>query len=399
MGRLLIVSFDAVGDHLFERLLAYPRFAGLAEGSAVSRNVRTVFLSNTYPVHASVVTGLVPGEHGVVSNTEVFPRRHPRWNFEARGIRARTIWEEAAALGHSTAAVLWPVTGGARTVTYNIPEILALPGQNQVLENLRAGSKRLQIELFARYRRLLRGTAQPELDRFVASCAAAILREKRPGLTLVHFTAYDTLCHAGGETAEVMDRAFAALDENLGVLLDAAGEETAVIVFSDHAQIDTHTVVTPNDLLVDAGLLEKGRGLLQKSGGYRLGNDAHNGGFFECAGGSAFLHGSGLPPQAVEDMRGIVMRSAGFNRFLTDGEMRECGHDGLSFGFCAKRGYCYENYPKTLKSQHGYPLDYERYAVFYLARRKDSNGANVREEKNGGSLLDIAPLARDILAE
>jgi hypothetical protein len=407
MGRLLVVSFDAVGDHLFERLLAYPRFAGLAGESAVARNVRTVFLSNTYPVHASVVTGVVPGEHGVVSNTEVFPRRHPRWNFGARGIRARTIWEEAAAMGHSTAAVLWPVTGGARTVTYNIPEILALPGQNQVVENLRAGSKRVQIELFARYRRLLRGTAQPGLDRFVASCAAALLREKRPGLTLAHFTAYDTLCHEGGETAEVMDRAFAALDENLGVLLDAAGDGTAVIVFSDHAQIDTHTVVAPNDLLVDAGLLQKGRGLLQKDrgllqrdrGGYRLGTDAHNGAFFECAGGSAFLHGGGLPPQTVEDVRDVVMRSAGFNRFLTDGEMRECGHDGLPFGFCAKRGYCYENYPKALKSQHGYPLDYERYAVFYLVRRKDHNGANMREEKNGGSLLDIAPLARDILAK
>jgi hypothetical protein len=396
MGKLLIISFDAVGDHLFERLLAYPHFAGLAGESAVSRNARTVFLSNTYPVHASVVTGVLPGEHGLVSNTEVFPLRHPQWNFQAKAIRARTIWEEAVALGHSTAAVLWPVTGGARTVMYNIPEILTLPGQNQVIENLRAGSKRLQLSLFARYHRLLMGIAQPELDRFVTSCAAAILREKRPGLTLVHFTAYDTLCHAGGETAEVVDRAFSALDENLGVLLDAAGDDTAVIVFSDHAQIDVHTVLTPNDLLVNAGLLRKDRT------GYRLGGNSGNGdtgAFFECAGGSAFLHGSGLASQTVEDARGIVMRSEGFNRFLTEDEMRECGHDRLPFGFCAKRGYCYENYPKALKSQHGYPLDYERYAVFYLVRRKDDNGMNIIEEKNGGSLLDIAPLAKEILAK
>lgn len=393
MGRLLIVSFDAVGDHLFERLLAYPHFAGLAGESAVARNVRTVFLSNTYPVHASVVTGVVPGEHGVVSNTEVFPVRHPRWHFQAQGIRARTIWEDAAAAGRTTAAILWPVTGGARTVTYNVPEILALPGQNQLIENLRAGSKRLQIELFTRYHRLLKGIAQPELDRFVTSCAAAVLREKRPGLTLAHFTVYDTLCHEGGETAEVVDRAFAALDENLGILLDAAGDDTAVIVFSDHAQIDVHTVVTPNDLLVAAGLLRMGRDGYQ--GDDR--GDRNNGAFFECAGGSAFLHGNRLLPRMVEDLRGLVMRSAGFNRFLTDDEMRECGHAGLPFGFCAKRGYCYENYPKPLKSQHGYPLDYERYAVFYLVRQKDSNGNYITEEKTGGTLLDIAPLARKIL--
>jgi hypothetical protein len=106
----------------------------------------------------------------------------------------------------------------------------------------------------------------------------------------------------------------------------------------------------------------------------------------------------GLAPETVERVRDIVARSEGFNRFLTDGEMRESGHEGLPFGFCAKRGYCYENYPKTLKSQHGYPLDYEQYAVFYLARRKDRNGNSITEEKSGGSLLDIAPLAREILA-
>jgi hypothetical protein len=389
VGRLLIISFDAVGDHLFDRLCAFPRFAGLVRESAVSRAIRTVFLSNTYPAHASVVTGLVPGSHGLVSNTEVFPRRHPRWNVQAKGIRARTLWEEAAGRGLTTAAVLWPVTGGAREITYNIPEMLIRPGQNQLIENLRAGSKRVQLDLFARYRRLLNGIAQPALDRFVTACAAAILREKRPDLTLVHFTAYDTLCHEGGETAGAIEKAFTAMDENLGALLDAAGDDTAVIVFSDHAQIDVHTVVTPNDLLVHLGLLQK------NGGDYRPG-----GVFFECAGGSAFLHIPGgraaigreaIEQETIEQIREAVAREESFNRFLTVEEMRESGHAGLPFGFCAKRGYCYENYPKKIKSQHGYPADYERYAVFYLARWK--NGGAGR----GGSLLDIAPLAKEML--
>jgi predicted AlkP superfamily pyrophosphatase or phosphodiesterase len=386
MGKLLIISYDAVGDHLFERLLAFPHFAGLVRESAVTRNVRTVFLSNTYPVHASVVTGVVPGEHGVVSNTAVFPQHHPRWHFQAKRIRARTIWDEAAERGLTTAAVLWPITGGARTVTYNIPEILVQPGQNQLLENLRAGSKRLQLDLFARYHRMLKGIMQPELDRFATSCASAIMREKRPDLTLVHLTAYDTLCHEGGETAAVTEKAFAALDENLGRLLDAAGDETAVMLFSDHAQIDVHTVVTPNDILVDAGLLQKNHS------GYRYGDT-----FFECAGGSAFLYGKNLNAQTVEHVRDLVSRTEGFHRFLTEPEMRECGHADLPFGFCAKRGYCYENYPKAIKSQHGYPPDYEQYAVFYLVRRNDRKADRDIEEKCG-SLLDIAPLAKEIMA-
>jgi predicted AlkP superfamily pyrophosphatase or phosphodiesterase len=387
MGKLLVISFDAVGDHLFERLLAYPRFAGLARESAVTRDVRTVFLSNTYPVHASVVTGVVPGEHGLVSNTDAFPQHHPRWHFQARRIQARTIWDEAAERGLTTAAVLWPITGGARAVTYNVPEILALPGQNQLVENLLAGSKRLQLELFTRYHRMLKGIAQPELDHFVTACASAIMKEKRPDLMLVHFTAYDTLCHEGGETEAVIEKAFAALDENLGTLLDAAeavGEETAVMLFSDHAQINVHTVVTPNDLLVVTGLLQKDRR------DYRPGNA-----FFECAGGSAFLHGKDLASQTVHHIRDLVLRTEGFYRFLTESEMRECGHADLPFGFCAKRGYCYENYPKTIKSQHGYPPDYDQYSVFYLVRR--NGGSN--KQKRGGSLLDIAPLAREIIAE
>jgi predicted AlkP superfamily pyrophosphatase or phosphodiesterase len=74
MGRLIVISFDAVGSHLFDRLLAYPRFAGLARESEVFRNVRSGFLSNTSPARTSAATGLPPGLHGLVSNTEPFPQ-------------------------------------------------------------------------------------------------------------------------------------------------------------------------------------------------------------------------------------------------------------------------------------------------------------------------------------
>jgi hypothetical protein len=222
---MLIISFDSVGDSEFARLAEYPAFSAFHGQSAVFRAVSSLFLSNTYPVHTSVATGVAPGEHGVLSNTEPFPSRHPVWNSREAGIRAQTLWQAAAKHGVDTAAVFWPVTAYSKTIRYNIPEVLARPGKSQLITSLRAGSARLQLKLFLRHRALLDGIRQPNLDNFATACMADILREHRPGLALIHLTAYDALCHEHGKDSGALETAFEALDRNLGILLEAAGND------------------------------------------------------------------------------------------------------------------------------------------------------------------------------
>jgi hypothetical protein len=259
------------------------------------------------------------------------------------------------------------------------------PGSNQILLNMANGSKAMQLRLFLKYRHLMNGILQPERDVFAAACMADLLRKKSPDLALVHLTCFDTMCHEYGEDFDALERAFKVLDDSLGLLLEAAGPDAGVIVFSDHAQIPVHDSLFPNDLLVEAGLLFKKDGLYQKGG---------SGCFIECCGGSAFFHPGLMPSSQIEAVRETVQASRGFNRFLTTAEMAACGRPELPFGFCAAAGYDYAPCPHHEKAQHGYPLDYPDYKVFYAVRGPQVHAGVTLE---GGSLLDIAPIALRLL--
>jgi hypothetical protein len=393
---VLIISFDAVGDRVFDRLKTLPNTGAFLRSATVARGVSSVFLTNTYPVHTSVVTGLAPVRHGLISNESAFPERLQDWNYRARGIGAKTLWQAVREKGMTAASVLWPVTGGAREIRWNIPEIMPRPGQNQILLNLKNGSKLTQLGLWLRYRRLLDGISQPNLDRFSAVCMAEILRRHRPDLGLIHFTAYDTLCHRYGEDFDKLEPALRVLDDGLGLLLDALdnggrkAEDTAVILFADHAQLPLVKTVLPNDILTDMGLLRR-----NPQGGYMPGE---TGCFIECCGGSAFIHPGNLrcPGDSMTALCKRIEESPGFNRWLTREEMETCGRGELPGGFCALPGWAYGVCDHGEKAQHGYPADYEAYRVFYALR-----GASVPRGKtvNGGSLLDIAPLALRLLGK
>lgn len=362
MQRVLLISMDAVGDAEVDILLDYPNFRALAEQSALVREARSIFLSNTFPVHASIVTGLPQSRHGVLSNTEPLPVKDPRWHFDESNIRATTLWQAAAQKGLRTAAVLWPATARARDIRYNIPEVMARPGKSQAVASLRAGPPPVLLRAFLKYGAMLRGLEQPALDDWGTAAMADILERKCPDLMLMHLTAYDALCHAHGRSSPALEAAYQSLDDNLGLLLRAAGDDAAVIVFSDHAQLDVHTSVSPNAWLVDAEQMTR------QNDAYKL---APAGCFVECCGGSAFFYAGTLNAGTIEHFKRTAARSTGFGRFLIDTEMAVCGRAGsAAFGFCAAPGYHYENYPSGEQADHGYPLDYDGYEVFYMVRAR-----------------------------
>jgi len=377
---MLIISVDAVGDDEFPHLMKYPTFSAFSEKAAVYRDVSTVFISNTYPIHASIVTGVKPCVHGIISNTEIFPTKSGIWNAREDGFRVKTIWQAAVESGFVTTAVFWPVTAYSKSIRYNIPEVLAQPGKNQIVTSMKAGSTLLQIVMFLRHRKLLKGIDQPDRDRFATACMADILRKHKPGLALMHLTAYDSLCHKLGKGAEALEPVFRSLDENLSILLDAAGHDRDVLILSDHGQQNVHTSIEPNGILVEAGLLRR-QDDVYMPGEY--------GCFIECGGGSAFFRAGKLPEQDTEKLRAVIEISEGFRRFLTDEEMQDSGHEDAAFGFCAKPGYCYEPIISGKKAEHGYPLDTPDYKVFYMAK---GFGLPPGSVTHGASLLDIAPL-------
>jgi predicted AlkP superfamily pyrophosphatase or phosphodiesterase len=415
---MLIISFDSVGDDDYDNLLVQcPAVSALTERSEVIRGVSTVFVSNTYPVHTSVATGAPPGVHGVISNTRPFPEAIPVWNSDEKNIKVATLWQAAAKKGIDAAAVFWPVTAYSRTIKYNMPEVQARPGKSQIMTSLKAGSKLTQLKLFMRHREMLDGINQPNLDNFATACMADILREHKPGLALIHLTAFDFFRHKYGKTESASDMAkapngdmamasagglaktqngdmamgqedglamapaYEALNKNLSILLEAAGSGEDVIVFSDHGQFNVHTEIDPNRILTDMELLR------YQDGKYAPGE---SGCFFECCGGVCFFHPKSLAARTVDEIRAIVARNPWFRRFLTHGELCESGYADAAFGVCSNAGYAFAA-PGShgIRANHGYTTDMRGYNVFYIIK---GFGREAGAVTWGGSLLDIAPL-------
>ena len=122
---MLVISWDAVGNQDLAALETLPHLRSLMERAACCRRVKSVCPSLTYPAHAAIVTGRNPSHTGIVNNIRFQPfRKEPDWFWQRRFIRGTTLYDQAEEAGLRTAALLWPVTAGAK-ITWNMPEIWA----------------------------------------------------------------------------------------------------------------------------------------------------------------------------------------------------------------------------------------------------------------------------------
>lgn len=382
MGKkLLLVSFDAVGSDELTILRELPNFKRIFANGSIFPNLKTVFISNTYPVHSSIATGVVPGEHGLNSNIMLQPHNpNPWWNYDSRQLKAEPIWDTASKYGLKTAAVMWPVTAYAENINWNIPEIVIREGESQIWANLRTGSKFIQIFTYLRHSNLLRGIEQPERDRFATACMQDIINFKHPDLMLMHLTAYDSLCHVHGRGSKETLEAMREMDGFLGKLADACGKDTTTIVFSDHSQLNVHTAVDPNRVLGSLGHLDY----------HEDGTVSNERAFFQNQDGSSFCFSRNLTQEQLAAVRNAVLADPGVNRLLTEEEMQESGFAGKAeFGICAKEGYYFKKVNDE-KATHGYPTDYPNYDVFFAI-------SEPWPEPESDSILEVTKAARKVL--
>lgn len=379
--KLLLVSFDAVGSDELSILNELPNFKRVFANGRIFPNFKTVFISNTYPVHASIATGVVPEKHGLNSNVMLQPENpKPWWNYDSRLLKKEPIWDTAAKKGLSTAAVMWPVTAYAKNIRWNIPEIATREGENQIVANLRTGSKLIQIITYLHHHKLLRGIEQPERDRFAAASMQDIIWLGQPDLMLMHLTAYDTLCHKYGRGSAETMTALREMDGFLGSLADACGKDTAVIVFSDHSQLNVHTAVDPNKILEFLGYLDY----------HENGTVSNEHAVFQNQDGCSLCFNRDLNPEQLDAVRNAVLADPAVKRLLTEEEMRESGFAGsAAFGICAKEGY-YFKAVNDEKATHGYPTDYPNYDVFFAISKPIY-------EPESNSILEVYKAARKII--
>jgi predicted AlkP superfamily pyrophosphatase or phosphodiesterase len=265
--RLVLISIDGLAHFYWNDPAArMPVLRGLAERGAAADGMATVFVSTTWPSHVSLVTGVSPRAHGVVSN-HILNRASARPEdltgdpvYDAADlVSAPTIYDRAHAAGLRTAALDWPATRHAASLDFNLPffksqrifEAHTAPAVWAELAQLGYPVER-QGDWAELPRRFLK-------DAMVADLAIDVLRRHAPDLLLVHFLCADSHQHLYGPRSPEAYWAIAYIDDLVGRVLAALGpdglDSTSVVVVSDHGFLPVTREVRPNVRLRRRGVL------------------------------------------------------------------------------------------------------------------------------------------------
>lgn len=217
--RVVLVSLDGFRWDYIQRPGAV-RLRELAARGVRAERMLNAFPTKTFPNHYTIVTGLYPGEHGVVANAMwddtlgTFTTRDSLAQWEPRWWGGEPIWTTAERQGLRAASVSWPGSeapiGGARQswwsrYDHNLPHEATI---TRVLDWL------------------------------------ALPPDSAPALITVYFHDVDDAGHGFGPDAPETYAAIASVDSAVGGLVDGIArlgltDRVDLIVVSDHGMAAT----------------------------------------------------------------------------------------------------------------------------------------------------------------
>lgn len=254
---LVIISIDGLKPEYITEAGAHgvkaPNLRTLMTEGAYAAGVQGVIPTVTYPSHTTLVTGVWPSKHGILSNTifDPFEKNKQAWYWYAEEIRVPTLYDAAMQSGRTTASLQWPVTVGAH-ITWNIPEFWRA-GTEEDIKLLRVVSTPGLLAEIARDIGEYRGGIDTTIagDESRGRTAVWVLEKKRPLLLLLHLTALDHEEHESGPFSAESIATLEKLDAIIGQVREAAEKlapaATYFAVVSDHgfARVDRQLNLFP----------------------------------------------------------------------------------------------------------------------------------------------------------
>jgi predicted AlkP superfamily pyrophosphatase or phosphodiesterase len=394
--KVVVISVDGLRpDFYLNNEFSAPVLKGLVQKGAVAQGMLPVFPSLTYPVHATLMTGVTSAKHGILSNMIFSPETGPSYNWyrEAASIKAPTLWDRAKAAGLKTAIIHWPGTIGA-SVDWFVPEIFNSPGfnfetdwklieehtQSDLMKEIFAGSKPKG------YRSL------QELDDFTARAAIHVLGKYHPALTLIHLVNLDFVEHMTGRFSEETKSALKESDALLGKILGAIGGDSTVLILGDHGFEDYSKTIHINTLFKERGWIHlEGKKLID----WKV--------IAQAEGGQAAIY---LKDKSLEKdvLRELTRVAPGKFQILSNKVLKKLGAypdalcaldavDGYSLG-TAMEGPLEVSLPKV-KGMHGQlPSSHPHLQAGFVAV-----GPGIAQHKKLGIIraIDVAPTIADLL--
>ena len=220
LGSFVMIVVDGLGSaNLAERAGHAPALSRLPR-----KRIETVTPSTTGAALTSLLTGRLPGEHGLVG----YRIRHPELGLvttltEWAGIGDRRAWQAADPLFHQARAI------GARAVAIGRPA----HASGGLTESILGGAEYL--------------AGQRIEDRF--ALASRVLREAEPAVVYLYVDELDKAAHEFGWHSEQWVRRLEQFDASLDGFLRGLPGRVGVVVTADHGMVD---VASHQQVMLDA---------------------------------------------------------------------------------------------------------------------------------------------------
>lgn len=240
--------------------LKVPTLRQLKLNGAFAEGVESVYPSQTYPAHTSLVTGVPPAKHGIYMNVrfqDPASTAPDQWYWDSGDILVPALWNACRSAGLNVASVWWPVTKGAQA-DWVVPEYWQGNSFPPSLSELAQVSTPGLIEEYVK--RTSGDIRSPMNDDVAAGIASFLIREKKPHLLLLHLAGFDKQSHEHGLDSKESRSALEAIDSLLARIVGSAQEagiagNTTFVIVSDHGFLPVQKVFNPYVALAQAKLV------------------------------------------------------------------------------------------------------------------------------------------------
>jgi predicted AlkP superfamily pyrophosphatase or phosphodiesterase len=211
---VILISFDGWRWDYTDRANA-PNLRALAARGVRAKELIPSFPSLTFPNHYTLVTGLYPGHHGIVSNTMATPSMPGKFSLSSNEVRnpawwgGEPVWATAIRQNRRAMSMFWP---GSEAAIGGVSPTRWWPFDGNVPNE-------------ERVRRVIDWLSLPEGER--------------PAFISLYFQEVDHVGHVSGPDSPQVLEAAAHLDAALGQLLTGINrlglsDRVSIVVVSDH---------------------------------------------------------------------------------------------------------------------------------------------------------------------
>lgn len=260
--KVVLISLDALFDQDLPLMRQQPFFGEFLAHASGCTHVRTVYPALTYPAHTTLVTGVDPRQHGIGHNQPHHPELEASmrpWYWDRAQVKVPNLFDAVKEAGGSCDSILWPVTGKTKSIRWNFPEVLALPGENQTWKMLRYGSPLWLLQMELRHRSERVSLREPYLSDYATILLKDVIASHAPDLSAVHLVDLDDMRHHHGVFNRETRKAIQRLDHRAAEIWETMQhtpgmEGAALCLVSDHGQADVRETVSLGEALTRLGL-------------------------------------------------------------------------------------------------------------------------------------------------